>query len=1590
MFELIGQGAAGTVYKAHDTVMGRDVAIKILPADRANEPGFRARFSREALIAARLTDPHIIPVHDTGEIDGQLYLVMPIINGVDLEVALQRDGPMTPARAVGMVEQIAAALDAAHTHGLVHRDVKPSNALMTDQGFVYLIDFGLAQDGTGAKLTAESRTAGTWAYMAPERMMSDVIDARADVYSLTCLLYECLTGEMPFPGDRVALQMTAHLATPPPKPSERRSAVPAGFDDVIARGMAKQPDDRYPSAGELAMAAAAALATPPGGQTTTAGQRSQVATQTPKLGDSPSPRDTAPLGLEDIPRAGMGAASFPWPPPSQPDRPPYLGWEPFQPVDAGVFFGRDAEVARAMNALRGMRASDETLFVVLGASGAGKSCFLRAGIVPRLQRQASKYLVLDIVRPELKALTGACGLAQAICTTRQRLGLAQPPLGDIKEACASGDVARLRTWLLECRAAANRQPATGAADDTPVTLVLPLDQAEELFTSDAGVEAAGLLALIRDLALGTNGQDRLPLIVAATIRTDRYELMQTAPQLAGLQTKQFDLRPMDATQFNRVITGPAQRSTDGGRPLYLDEELVRHLLADATGGADTLPLLSLTLAWLYRDYGSTGRLTLEPYAKRGGIDGVVQAEIHEILSSDPDERAQQLKLLRAAFIPWLATINPDNDQPMRRLARWADLPDDSRPLLERFLARRLLIKDLRDGEVIVEVALESLLRQWGDLSGWLADEVEDLKAADALERSAAEWEKKRRDEAWLLRGSQLAAAENLAAKTGFRERLNQTHDYLLASRHCENERAELEKQRQRAELEAAKKLAAAETQAREQAQESAAALRQRSRVLRAVIAATSVIAVIAVVGAATAVIMFNRATRQARDALAAQLDAQASLVFSGTIAESDIRALAATLAARQLRSNPAASRGAFYTATAALNTTRIIIPTQAPVNTVAISPDGHTLASGGENGNIQLWNLTDPAHPGPLGPPLQGHSAGVVSIAFSPDGHTLASGSDDGTIRLWNLTDPAHPGPLDPPLEDHSAGVAEVAFSPDGHTLASGSHDGTIRLWNLTDPAHPRRLGQPLQSHTGSVASIAFNPDGHTLASGSHDGTIQLWNLTDPAHPGPLGPPLEGHSASVAGVAFSPDGHTLASGSDDGTIRLWNLTDPAHPGPLGPPLQGHSAGVASVAFGPDGNTLASGSVDDTVRLWDVTDPAQPGPLGQPLTGHHGTVWSIAFGPDGHTLTTGSHDGTIRLWNLNTVLPVRGHTGPVRSAVFSPDVQTLASGSDDTTIALWDLTNPGHPRQLGQPLRGHTRTVQSLAFSPDGHTLASGSDDATIALWDLTDPADPRQLGQPLRGHTGTVQSLAFSPDGHTLASGSDDTTIALWDLTNPGHPRQLGKPLRGHTRTVQSLAFSPDGHTLASSSDDTTIALWDLTDPAHAQQLGKPLYGYSSAVLGVAFSPDGRLLASGSGDDTVVLWNLTDPTHPSPLGHPLHGHSGYVNRVAFSPDGHTLASGSSDHTVQLWDLTNLTPAGLGQPLRGHTDSVLGVAFSPDGHTLVSSSADATVRVWPTPLDATVTVLCSKLTSNISRHDWREWISPDVDYIALCPNLPVPR
>ncbi|XVS60803.1 serine/threonine-protein kinase [Actinosynnema sp. CA-299493] len=262
--ELLGRGGMGEVHRAHDTAHDRVVALKRLSAVHNDDEDFRARFRRESRIAARLREPHVIPIHAYGEIDGRLYLDMRLVEGRDL-AELVADGPLDPARSVRLVAQVAGALDAAHADGLVHRDVKPSNILVTPDDFVYLVDFGIARSvlPAGTHLTASGAVIGTLDYLAPERFGDGQVDGRADVYALACVLHACVTGNRPFEADSAAALLWAHLQQPPPAASATNPAVPRALDDVIRRGMAKDPAHRYPTAGALASAAAEALTTPP-------------------------------------------------------------------------------------------------------------------------------------------------------------------------------------------------------------------------------------------------------------------------------------------------------------------------------------------------------------------------------------------------------------------------------------------------------------------------------------------------------------------------------------------------------------------------------------------------------------------------------------------------------------------------------------------------------------------------------------------------------------------------------------------------------------------------------------------------------------------------------------------------------------------------------------------------------------------------------------------------------------------------------------------------------------------------------------------------------------------------------------------------------------------------------------------------------------------------------------------------------------------------------------------------------------------------------------------------------------------------------
>ncbi|WP_405486182.1 protein kinase domain-containing protein [Nocardia sp. NBC_00511] len=258
---LLGVGGMGEVYEAYDTVRDRVVAVKLLDVDLARQPNYVERFRRESRTAAKLQEPHVIPVHDWGEVDGVLFIDMRMVRGRDLKAYLSQEGPLPPEQAVAVIEQVASALDAAHESGLVHRDIKPANILLTGDMFAYLVDFGIAHAESDAQLTGTGNAIGSFAYMAPERFEHNAtVSPSADIYALACVLYECLTGRPPFhtDGNGNLATIRAHMLTPPPHPSTR-PGVPATFDQVVAIGMAKEQGRRYTSAGQLARASRAAL-----------------------------------------------------------------------------------------------------------------------------------------------------------------------------------------------------------------------------------------------------------------------------------------------------------------------------------------------------------------------------------------------------------------------------------------------------------------------------------------------------------------------------------------------------------------------------------------------------------------------------------------------------------------------------------------------------------------------------------------------------------------------------------------------------------------------------------------------------------------------------------------------------------------------------------------------------------------------------------------------------------------------------------------------------------------------------------------------------------------------------------------------------------------------------------------------------------------------------------------------------------------------------------------------------------------------------------------------------------------------------------
>ena len=336
----IGRGAMGIVYRAYDERHSRVVALKVLSPDISSDPEYRRRFEQESHIVAALTDPHVIPIHSYGEIDQHLYLDMRLVEGRSVKEWLRDSGPMSPTQAVSIVSQVADALDSAHVDGVIHRDVKPSNVLLarhvasrhSRDEFAYLVDFGIARSLGGTDMTSVGFTVGTIDYMAPERFDGQQSGVSADVYALGCLLAECLIGRKPFPGTEVAQVVRGHLHSPPPRPSQLVPGVPAGLDAVVARAMAKDPAERFASAGELADEARAVLSA--GGAGIGAGAGPGVGSSSPSA-PAPSGPGAVASGFDpgratssSVPTPGPGVGSGLAGPPGSGPRPSGLSGPP--------------------------------------------------------------------------------------------------------------------------------------------------------------------------------------------------------------------------------------------------------------------------------------------------------------------------------------------------------------------------------------------------------------------------------------------------------------------------------------------------------------------------------------------------------------------------------------------------------------------------------------------------------------------------------------------------------------------------------------------------------------------------------------------------------------------------------------------------------------------------------------------------------------------------------------------------------------------------------------------------------------------------------------------------------------------------------------------------------------------------------------------------------------------------------------------------------------------------------------------------------------------------------------------------------------
>ena len=1199
----------------------------------------------------------------------------------------------------------------------------------------------------------------------------------------------------------------AHLETESPAPSAGRPELPAALDGVIARALAKEPAERYPSCRELARAALAVAVDEASRRLVDVASRAaagrsdltEVETElTGKVIDLQLAREqeralTGPVTPARVAVEGIC---------------PFKGLASFEPVDADYFFGRERLVAELVARLVGA-----SFLGIVGPSGSGKSSVLRAGLLPALAGGV---------------LPGSEGWRRLLLRPGER------PLDELRRVLVSGA----------------KDPLAEALDALPsgARLLLAVDQFEELYT--ACRSAAERTAFADTLARAAADPEGRAVVVVA-LRADFYGRFAAHPGLAELLGgNQVLVGPMQASELRRAVELPAGRVG-----LRVEPELTDALVDDVEGEPGALPLLSTALLELWQNREDNA-LTLAAYRESDGVHGAVARLAESTYARIPDERRQ---LVRAVMLRLVG--EGESHAPVRRRAPLAELDLERDKWMADVLATLADSRLVTVSEGNVEVAHEALLREWPRLREWIEEDTEGRRLRRHITQAAAEWAAAGRDQGELYRGARLAAALDWTADHALD--VNELERaFVTESREAsekETKRIRRTNHRLRALLAGAAVLLVAAVAGgifavvqRGEARDAETAQFVQRLGAQALVEDDLDLSLLL----ARQAVAIDDSPQARGNLLATLLRSPAAIgIMHGN--GDELRGIAVSPDGKTLAVQSGDDGVLFFDARtyAQIGDT---LPGTDYGPSLAHSPDGRRLAVGGDS----FVRLIDARTHAQLAETAVDGTA--LRMAFTKDGSRLvvlvAPGPSTGlgdvdaqiTIRdavtLKQIARSIEPEAFVGAYVGTWYASPQFAVTPDDRFLMTASEDGELARWDL----RTRRKTRTWRIQTGLAPALAVSPDGRTAAVGSKNG-VQLVDL----RAGTVRTATSDSVGSPSWVLFSPDGKMVVATNRDKTVTRWVVASAT---PL-ETLRGHSNFVQQPVFSLDGGTLYTVSHDGTAIAWDLTGDRR---LGRPFTFTHDRTFSRTgydghpgrISPDGRLLAVGLKEQGIQLWDARKLTPVGAPLlatdGEVKTLAFSPDGRTLAAvtADPDGRLTLWDV---GSRSRLHEPLyAGYPGIVLAVGFSPDGARLATASSDLGLRFWD---PATGESLAVP--GFVGTDNDVAFSADSALIASARYSGGAEVWDAaTGTSIATFDGAP----GNEDSSVALSPDGHFLAVGGFGRVVRLWDVRTGKLVHELDQG----GNGAFTLEFTPDGRTLAISGFEPVASLWDVATGTQTGP------------------------------------------------------------------------------------------------------------------------------